>query len=177
MSELAKKTVITQVKVEIEQIDQLFSVYADLLQQTQEHAPDLIEITAIASILHSFYNGLENIFLSIAKGLDEKSPAGSRWHRDLLVQMTKQTEKRNSVISAEMSQRLVDYLAFRHFYQHSYSFFLEWDELKKLVTSIQKFWNDMKKEIYEFLTELESPENHEQNSTKKQMKNIERSTG
>ena len=164
MSELAKKTVITQVKVEIEQVDQLFFIYADLLQRVQERAPDLIEITAMASVLHSFYNGLENIFLSIAKELDKKSPAGSQWHRDLLIQMTKQTEKRNSVISAEMSQRLVDYLAFRHFYRHSYSFFLEWDELKKLVTSIKEFWTDLKKEIYEFLTTLESPENYEQNN-------------
>lgn len=67
-SKLVEK-VISQVKFEIGQIDHLFESYADLLEQAQKKAPDLVEITAVASVLHSFYNGLENIFLSIAKGM------------------------------------------------------------------------------------------------------------
>ncbi len=139
MSELAKKNTVTQITIEIKQIDQLFAVYFELLQRTQERELDLIEITTIASVLHSFYNRVENIFLSIAKGIDEKVPSGSQWHRDLLVQMTQQTEKRNSIITVELARIMADYLAFRHFYRHSYSFFLEWEKLKKLVTSIQNF--------------------------------------
>jgi len=67
--------IISQVKFEIGQIDQLFESYADLLEQAQKKAPDLVEVTAMASVLHSFYNGLENIFLSIAKGIDQDVPA------------------------------------------------------------------------------------------------------
>ena len=61
-SRLAEK-VISQVEFEIGQIDQLFESYAGLLEQVQKNIPDLVEVTAVASVLHSFYNGLENIFL------------------------------------------------------------------------------------------------------------------
>lgn len=149
-SRLAEK-VPSQVKFEMEQIDQLFEAYADLLRRAQESAPDLIEITALASVLHSFYNGLENIFLSIAKGIDEDVPTGSRWHRDLLIRLTEQTPARGRVISAEVAQKLADYLAFRHVYRHSYSFFFDWGELENLATPVQEVWAQVKKELQLFL--------------------------
>jgi len=52
-----------QVRFEIGQIDRLLDSYADLLERALHTPPNLIELTAIASVLHSFYNGLENIFL------------------------------------------------------------------------------------------------------------------
>jgi hypothetical protein len=111
---LAEK-VASQITFEIEQLDQLLVAYADLWERAQQGTPDLVEVTAMASVLDSFYNGLENIFLSITKGLDQEVPAGAQWHRDLLVQMTHETVNRSSVISAELAQKLADYLGFRHF--------------------------------------------------------------
>lgn len=130
--------VISQVTFEIGQIDQFLTVYADFVERVQQRPPDLVEITALASVLHSFSNGLENIFLSMAKGLDQQVPTGAQWHRDLLVHMTQETAHRGGVISAELAQKLADYLGFRHFYRHSYSFFLEWDKLKELVVSLRE---------------------------------------
>lgn len=146
--------VVSQVTFEIGQIDQLVVAYADLWERAQQGTSDLVEMTAMASVLHSFYNGLENIFLSIAKGLDQGVPVGAQWHRDLLVQMIQETANRSSVISAELAQKLADYLGFRHFYRHSYSFFLEWSELEKLVTSLPEVWDQAKKELSEFLDSL-----------------------
>lgn len=163
MSELAEK-VAAQVTFEIEQIDRLLTVYADLLERVQQRTPDLVEVAAIASVVHSFYNGLENIFLSIAKGLDQQVPTGSQWHRDLLVQMSQQTANRGGVISTELARKLADYLGFRHFYRHSYSFFLEWEELKKLVTPLREVWAQVKEELDEFLESLKSPENNRHGS-------------
>ena len=51
--------VVSQVTFEIGQIDQLLAVYADLVERIQQRPPDLVEITAMASVLHFFYNGLE----------------------------------------------------------------------------------------------------------------------
>jgi hypothetical protein len=150
---LAEK-VVSQVTFEIGQIDQLLVAYANLWERAQQGTPDLVEMTAMASVLHSFYNGLENLFLSIAKGLDQTVPVDAQWHRDLLVQMTQETVNRGSVISAELAQQLADYLGFRHFYRHSYSFFLEWSELGKLVTSLPEVWDRAKKELSEFLNSL-----------------------
>jgi hypothetical protein len=152
---LAEK-VISQVEFEIGQIDQLFKSYADLLERVQKNMPDLVEVTAVASVLHSFYNGLENIFLSIAKGIDADVPAGSQWHRDLLTRMAESTARRRSVLTTEMAHRLADYLGFRHFYRHSYSFFLEWDEVEKLVTPLAEVWVQVKDELQLFLNSLSS---------------------
>lgn len=150
MSELAEKAV-AQIRFEIEQIDRLLTVYADLLEQVQRRTPNPVEMAAVASVLHSFYNGLENIFLSIAKGIDQHVPAGAQWHRDLLIQMSQQTVARGKIISPELTQRIADYLGFRHFYWHSYSFLLEWEELSGLVVSLRDIWTEAKKEFREFL--------------------------
>ncbi|OGG52761.1 MAG: hypothetical protein A3F84_10040 [Candidatus Handelsmanbacteria bacterium RIFCSPLOWO2_12_FULL_64_10] len=146
--------VVSQVTFELGQIDQLFAAYADLLERVRQDKPGLIEMTAMASVLHSFYNGIENIFLSIAKGLDQKVPTDSQWHRDLLVQMTQEMANRGRVISAELGQKLAGYLGFRHFYRHSYSFFLEWGEMEKLVIPLHEVWSQAKKELCEFLDSL-----------------------
>jgi len=135
-------------------MDDLFESYADLLSRVQTRSPDLVEVTAVASVLHSFYNGLENIFLSIAKGLDASVPTGAQWHRDLLAQMAERTPLRPLVITTETAHQLADYLGFRHFYRHSYSFFLEWDELEKLVTPLTKVWEQVKSELDLFLDRL-----------------------
>jgi len=150
------KNVISQVQFEIGQIDQLFDSYADLLERQGKNDPDLVEITAIAAVLHSFYNGLENIFLSIAKGLDANVPSTAQWHRDLLNQMTNSTATRNPLLTIETSGRLSDYLGFRHFFRHSYSFFMEWEELEKLVTPLHEVWGQAKEEIEKFLTTFDS---------------------
>jgi len=62
------------VNFEIGQIDQLLKSYTDILYRVQEDTPDLVELTALASVLHSFYNGLEKIFLVIAKKVDKNVP-------------------------------------------------------------------------------------------------------
>ncbi|MBN1997120.1 hypothetical protein JW935_06180 [candidate division KSB1 bacterium] len=54
--------VAIRIELEISQIDQLLESYAKILEKAQEEELDLIEITALGSVLHSFYNGLENIF-------------------------------------------------------------------------------------------------------------------
>jgi hypothetical protein len=47
---------------------------------------------------------------------------------------------------------LADRLVFRHFYRHSYSFFLEWDELKPLATRLPQVWAEAKEQIRGFLS-------------------------
>jgi hypothetical protein len=145
------------------QIDSLFDSYAGLFERAEKSVPDLIEITAIASVLHSFYNGLENIFRSIAKEIDDDVPASAQWHRDLLNRMTEVTANRNAVLTAETSDRLSEYLGFRHFFRHSYSFFMEWGELEKLVTPLQEVWTQTKREIELFLDTV-SPDKAKANS-------------
>lgn len=147
--------VIKKLKLEIGQIDHLFEVYAELLDGVQKSKPDIVKITAIASVLHSFYGGVENIFLLIAKEIDKNVPSGRQWHRDLLEQMTKVTLNRNKVLSDETSAQLDEYMGFRHFYRHSYSFFLNWERLEILVKQLPKIWEQIKDEMQHFMKKIE----------------------
>lgn len=60
------------------------------------------------------------------------------------------------MLSADATRRLADYLAFRHFYRHSYSFFLSWIELEKLVTELEDVWHQIRRELQRFLLNLEA---------------------
>jgi hypothetical protein len=140
----------------MEQIQRLFDVYQDLFARCRQTAPDLVETAAMASVLHSFYTGLEHIFLVIAKEVDRSSPTGPKWHRDLLTQMAQRRPNRSQVISMDAAHLLADYLGFRHVYRHSYSFFLDWDELEKLVTPVQDVWRQVRQELEAFLNSLSS---------------------
>lgn len=155
MSKSAKK-VVSQVSFEIGQIDELLDRYSDLLSRVLEREPDEVEIAAVASVIHSFYSGIESVFLAVAKSVDERIPSGPRWHSDLLLQMTRSTTPRGQVVSTELAARLSDYLAFRHFYRHAYSFLLRWADLRKLVVALHDVWAGTKTELLAFADQLGS---------------------
>lgn len=144
----------SQIRFEIQQIDKLFDIYGTLLTSCGHKEPDLVEITAMASVLHSFYNGLEKLFEIIAKRIDDRPFLGEQWHKNLLSEMATPTPRRNPVISEGLKEKLVGYLGFRHFFRHSYSFFLEWEELNRLVIPLDEVWNEVKMEVESFLKKI-----------------------
>ena len=127
---MSNERIKSQIQFQIQQIDKLLKMYNQLLKECREKEPDLVEITAIASVLHSFYNGLENIFEIIAKRIDNGIIQGEQWHKRLLSEMVSKNDKRSVVISNDLKDKLIEYMGFRHFFRHSYSFFLDWDDLK-----------------------------------------------
>jgi hypothetical protein len=143
---LPEKTKL-KIQFEVEQIDRLIDTYSDLLEKCRQKIPDKVEIAALGSVLHSFYNGLENIFSVIAKEVDTTLPQGFSWHKDLLIQISTQTPSRNAVISEAAKEKLVNYLGFRHFYRHSYSFFLDWNELKPLIVNLNSVWIEIRESL------------------------------
>jgi hypothetical protein len=135
---------------EISEIDKLLDDVGPLLLLCKQRNPDLIETMASAAVLHSFYNGLENIFFHIAKDYDKSIPVGNKWHKKLLDQMLSGIN-RKPVLSGEIYQKLNEYLIFRHFFRHAYSYKLDWDEMKELVLNIESVWIQVKAEITDFL--------------------------
>lgn len=133
-----------KIEYEISEIDRLLNDFEPLLLKVKQTEPDLVEISAIASLLHSFYNGIEKIFEFIAIDLDGSLPQGASTHKKLLIQMAQGNEKRDALISEEIVSQLVQYLGFRHFFRHSYSFQLDWNKMKPLVDDINKFWDELK---------------------------------
>lgn len=133
-----------QIKFKINDIDKLFSEYELIFEKIKGEKPDLFDITILGSVLHSFYNGIENIFEIIAKNIDGNVPSGNKSHQELLHQMASENEKRNEIINENLYYKLREYATFRHFYRHAYSFQLNWDKMKPLIDDIHKIWKEVK---------------------------------
>jgi len=69
---------------EISQIDKLLNDSKPLLDLCKLKTPAFIEMSAAALLLHSFYNGIENILRLIIKFYDTKLPNDIKWHMELL---------------------------------------------------------------------------------------------
>lgn len=117
------------VEDELTALDRVAKQMEELLSQTTQ-LPNWIELRAIATLLHEFYNGIEHIFERVVVSLGEGLPRGSHWHVDLLAQITTaQTDIRPAVMDEPLHARLEEYLKFRHFFRHAYNYTLEWNRM------------------------------------------------
>jgi len=148
---MSHKKILNKIRFEIKQVDKLLEKYKSLINECDQGEPELVELTALASVLHSFYNGIENIFSLIAKGIDNNNPSGSKWHKELLIQMAESNDRRDAVILETLKEEIKSYLGFRHFYRHAYSFYLDWGEMKELVNSLFSVWKQIKRELNDFV--------------------------
>lgn len=144
-------TVIEQLVFKIKDIEKLFLEYELIFEKTIYGEPDLFDITILGSVLHSFYNGIENIFEIIGKNIDGEVPTGNKSHQELLHQMASENKYRKEIISEELYTKLRDYATFRHFYRHAYSFQLNWDKMKPLINNLFEVWEDTKNSIENFI--------------------------
>ena len=69
--------------------------------------------------------------------------------------MEKKAPERNQVLTNDTIIQLADYMAFRHFFRHSYSFTLDWEKLKELIVSAEGIWQKTKNELELFLGSLD----------------------
>ena len=105
-----------------------------------------LELAGVATLLHNFYNGVENIIKLILKDRNISLPKGESWHKELL-----NLAKAHEIISEPTLVQLGEYLAFRHFFSHAYALDLYADKLEPLVEKINEVYQNFKKEITQFL--------------------------
>jgi hypothetical protein len=140
-----------KVLFEISQIEKLLGNSKPLLDLCTLKEPDFIEMSAAALILHSFYNGIENILLLIFKGFNEKLPNGNKWHIELLDKAFVAGENRKQIFKNELQKTMEEYLKFRHFIRHTYGFQLEWERMEELIKGIEVFWKLVKENVHNFI--------------------------
>ena len=136
---------------EISQIDRLLSDSSPLLRLCGLKTPDYIEMSAAAFLLHSFYNGIENILVSILKHCDEELPNGHKWHMELLDRAFVSSGDRKRIFQPELQKTLEEYLKFRHFIRHAYGFQLEWTRMENLITNVNSVWQSIKDNLNVFM--------------------------
>jgi len=149
------RKVVEEIEYEVEKIERLLQDYEPLLKKVKEQEPDFIELGSLAMLLHSFYNGLENIFNRIARKIDKNVPYGEEWHKELLESMTRTTGKReNVVLNDSTCEELKEYLGFRHFSRHAYAFDLDWNLMKDLVIKLDEVKMKVISEIKIFIINI-----------------------
>jgi hypothetical protein len=144
------KALKAKILFEISQIDKLLDDSKPLLDLCNLKEPDFIEKSACAMVLHSFYNGIENILILIFKHYDGKLPDSNKWHMELLDKAFITEKSRKQVFTIELQGKLEEYLKFRHFVRHSYGFQLEWDRMEDLIIELKSFWENVKDNINRF---------------------------
>ena len=92
-----------------------------------------LELAGVAALIHNFYNGIENILKQVLISSGKEMPEGSSWHRDMV-----NTAVSSNIISESTAKEMRQYLAFRHFFSHGYSFDLDKKRITPLVKGIQK---------------------------------------
>lgn len=145
------KILLDKINFKIQEIDRLFKEYELVFEKVNTQEIDLFDMTVLGSVLHSFYNGLENIFEIIAKNIDGSLPSGNKSHQQLLQQMNTTNTIRSEVITSETFNLLKEYATFRHFYRHAYSFQLNWEKMKPLVDNIFTTWEKVKQDLIAFI--------------------------
>lgn len=107
-----------------------------------------LELAGVAALIHSFYNGVENVLkqLVIAKGIN--IPQGPSWHIELI-----EIAVANRFISHNTSDMLKEYLGFRHFFSHAYSFDVDGDRIAPLLERIRNVYKSFHADIAKVLPE------------------------
>ena len=145
-----------RIENELRQIKKVVGRVEKAVSELSQEPPDVI-VAGLAGYIHSFYNGLEKIFDLIAEYIDNFVPHDKAWHKELLKQMTLEIQGvRPAVLTKELAAALEDYLEFRHFFRHSYSFDLDWDELKPKAENLKPTFEKLDAAFQRFFVFLQS---------------------
>ena len=136
-----------KIEHEIARIDKLLSDVKLLLDLCTIKEPDIIEMTAAAQVLHSFYNGIESIIALVFKYKNVPLPNDSRWHKTLFEMAFGNNLKNIHIFNDSIKKKLEKYLLFRHFIRHAYSSELDWEEMGPLIKEIEGMWERVKNDF------------------------------
>ncbi len=128
-------------EVEFE-IDRIQDLLKSLNSTRDASALNALELAGLAAIIHGFYNGVENIIKHMSRNRNLALPLGDTWHRDLL-----DLSVNEKLISSKLAADLREFLAFRHFFRHSYSFELNPEKIQPLLDKLIATFESFKKQI------------------------------
>jgi HepT-like protein len=128
-----------KVEAELEQIDRALGLLPAARKVSEL---SVLELGGTASLLSSLYHGIENIMKQALVSAGVTLPLGPAWHRDLL-----QSACEHGIVSAGLRDRLVPFMAFRHFFAHAYGFDLDPLRLQPLVRDAPVTCASFKQEI------------------------------
>lgn len=151
------------IESELAMMRRLLDSFADLLVSAREGDPCLRDMAALATVIHSFYNGAERVLKTINDLLDGETLRSESWHSRLLDSMARPATHRGPVLSDTLAARLRKYMEFRHMFRHAYAMEFQWRKMEHLVVGIEEIFRDFEREIRAFLETVDAgPESSSQ---------------
>lgn len=149
---------VTGLREELNNIEKMIAIAERSVAGIANHPDDSdIYINSAALNLHSFYAGLEKIFISVAEKLDQSVPGGGSWHLDLLKQMTLDLPSiRPPVITKRTKNLLDDYRSFRHVVRNVYTYNLDSKRVTELVDNLPEVFAAITADLKQFFTFLDA---------------------
>ncbi len=139
---------LREIAAEKEYIDQTFTALEEALNRQEK---TIVELAAIATFLHNFYNGTENLLKRVLKFKKVPIPDSASSHKDLLDLAANQ-----NIISLNLSKALDEYRAFRHFFVHGYSVRLNETKLRPLAEHLPNVWKQFESELTTFVASMKN---------------------
>ncbi|MDE0685163.1 MAG: hypothetical protein OXI63_19735 [Candidatus Poribacteria bacterium] len=158
--EMNRKRITQRINDELDKIDGILERIQrglDSIDVLPVQAREFIENT-IATDLADVYRGIENICLRIAREVDMHVSSGSRWHKNLLAQMTEQRSERPPVISENTFLQLEELLDFRHKVNNIYGKELRYEKTMPHAKSIDALFASVSKDLGLITDSLEKRE-------------------
>ncbi len=156
-----RNALIRRISDERNKIEETIGKIAERLEKIKTAPAEYREEieTTIAKNLVDCYRGMENIFRRVALDVDLRMPDGSRWHKELLTQMTEPQAERQPVISQETFQVLEELLESRHVFNNIYGEELVYEQTERNAKQVGELFNRLSKELDTFIAYLKKQEN------------------
>ncbi|MCE2402606.1 hypothetical protein J4G08_17205 [Candidatus Poribacteria bacterium] len=154
--EMNRKKLTQRINDELVKIEDTLARIQRGLEKIKVVPSDVTEFVenTIATDLADIYSGIERIFERIANEVDGQLPRGSRWHKNLLEQMTKQRAERPPVISDDTFLKLGELLAFRHKVTNIYGRELKYDNTLGHAETIHELFAAVSQDFNTFTDSL-----------------------
>ena len=154
--EMNRKRLTQRINDELDKIEGTLKRIHKGLEKIEEVPIDVTEFieNTIATDLADIYSGIERIFERIAREVDGHVPAGSRWHKDLLAQMTGKRPERGPVISENTHRELEELLEFRHKVKNIYGTELRYEKTIPHAKSIDALLANVSQDLNTFTDSL-----------------------
>ena len=108
-------------------------------------------VLGMATYVHNFYSGIENILKRILNVNRIKFNTNSAsWHKDLI-----NTAMSKKIISETLYLKLDEYLVFRHFFVHAYGVRIRFDRFRDLAKDAQNVWNEFYSQVEPIILKLD----------------------
>ena len=128
-----------KIEAEFENIEEIFVELS-----THKSFDDLsrLELAGVASLLHNFYTGVENVLKQAFLLHKIEPPRGESRHREFL-----ELAISSGIISSSTANDLKPYLGFRHFFAHAYSLDLDSKRVEPLAKKVKNVFNAFREDI------------------------------